>query len=753
MLPEITACLGSSGNAKGEGGGTSSASEGDFGAEMLDDGGSGSGSASGSASETESGASSIKGSAWNTQDAELSQRIQQDFERQWTKHCRAQRQQSGETYQLEFGKMLKAREAHHLTHMPEMDGAPLIPPTAPIADGPVANYSGQQIPQSILPSVQVLPPSLGWQMITRSFRAEDQTMLQHIPYVGDGDTSKFIEDLYLNYEGSTLFDDDEDFSNILNGLIVTLTEKYMREMPGVATQQRLVHTDAGEEVAAEEPEPEPEPSDVLFEALSNAIGMRIRDHEPRDIEQRFHDIKRNTAQKKKVMPLAPDADDLDLDGVIGEDDALDSYESLFCRRCYMYDCWFHGARPNHRDLPPAPETAAASNTPCGPDCYLKHPTAGKVPQVRDIEKLLLSKGTRMLGKDICGVAAVVGSLSCRQVKAYVDKHGAELGVSMNSDHEAGSPSRSPRGKARKRKISAIATAKKSRLQSDKRPKQERENGMIASDSGPAMGLVPGAKPPVALPDNGPKPNYSPCDHPGLSCSVASGCVCAIAGHKCEKYCQCPDGCGIRNVGCRCTGHCEARSCPCYADGRECDPDLCTACGASEFSFKTTRIRKGEGEDATLKPSSNLIPNFMVDCTCKNVALQRRRHKNLKISPSEIAGWGVFLLEPAYKGEFISEYCGEIISQDEAERRGKLYDHEHLSFLFNLNRDFVVDSTRKGNKIRFANHSSSSNCVASIRKVCGEHRIGIFAKEYIPAHTELLYDYRYGPTDALKYVPL
>ena len=64
--------------------------------------------------------------------------------------------------------------AHHLTHMPEMDGAPLIPPTAPIADGPVANYSGQQIPQSILPSVQVLPPSLGWQMITRSFRAEDQ---------------------------------------------------------------------------------------------------------------------------------------------------------------------------------------------------------------------------------------------------------------------------------------------------------------------------------------------------------------------------------------------------------------------------------------------------------------------------------------------------------------------------------------------------------------------------------------------------
>ena len=63
----------------------------------------------------------------------------------------------------------------------------------------------------------------------------------------------------------------------------------------------------------------------------------------------------------------------------------------------MYDCWFHGARPNHRDLPPAPETTA-SKTPCGPNCYLKHSTAGRVPQVRDIEKLLLSKGTLMLGK-------------------------------------------------------------------------------------------------------------------------------------------------------------------------------------------------------------------------------------------------------------------------------------------------------------------------------------------------------------------
>jgi histone-lysine N-methyltransferase EZH2 len=74
-----------------------------------------------------------------------------------------------------------------------------------------------------------------------------------------------------------------------------------------------------------------------------------------------------------------------------------------------------------------------------------------------------------------------------------------------------------------------------------------------------------------------------------------------------------------------------------------------------------------------------------------------------------AGWGAFLGQVAAKDDFLGEYVGELLSQAEADRRGKAYDRSNNSYLFGVNSAWVLDARDSGNNLRFANHRSDPNC--------------------------------------------
>ena len=111
----------------------------------------------------------------------------------------------------------------------------------------------------------------------------------------------------------------------------------------------------------------------------------------------------------------------------------------------------------------------------------------------------------------------------------------------------------------------------------------------------------------------------------------------------------------------------------------------------------------------------------------------------ELRPSKIQGRGAFALRPIRKGTRIDEYVGEIIDQDEADRR---YDDaqmkRHHTFLFSLDNGKVIDAAVGGNDSRFINHSCDPNCQA----IETRSRIFIEALRPIKEGEELVYDYAF-----------
>ncbi|HRH37828.1 MAG TPA: SET domain-containing protein-lysine N-methyltransferase [Flavobacteriales bacterium] len=135
-----------------------------------------------------------------------------------------------------------------------------------------------------------------------------------------------------------------------------------------------------------------------------------------------------------------------------------------------------------------------------------------------------------------------------------------------------------------------------------------------------------------------------------------------------------------------------------------------------------------------------------------------QEKKLKIARrrSKIHGNGVFATERIRKGERIVKYIGKLVTHDEADETYEGEIGTGHTFLFTLNKHWIVDANRGGGVARWINTSCEPNAVAYIHSEKKKKpdpkkdEVWIEALRAIEPGEELTYDY--GFVFDVKYTP-
>merc|ERR1712002_788930 len=98
------------------------------------------------------------------------------------------------------------------------------------------------------------------------------------------------------------------------------------------------------------------------------------------------------------------------------------------------------------------------------------------------------------------------------------------------------------------------------------------------------------------------------------------------------------------------------------------------------------------------------------CPCGDLCSNQRIQQHLWVQDLEKfltkdRGYGIRTKKYIPSGEFICEYLGEVVSEQEFRRRMmEEYCNERHHYCLNLDSGMVIDGYRMGNLSRFVNHS-------------------------------------------------
>uniref|UniRef100_UPI00398F63BD histone-lysine N-methyltransferase, H3 lysine-36 specific-like isoform X2 n=1 Tax=Pristiophorus japonicus TaxID=55135 RepID=UPI00398F63BD len=128
--------------------------------------------------------------------------------------------------------------------------------------------------------------------------------------------------------------------------------------------------------------------------------------------------------------------------------------------------------------------------------------------------------------------------------------------------------------------------------------------------------------------------------------------------------------------------------------------------------------------------------------CQNQCFTKRQYPEVEILKTSGRGWGLLSKFEIKKGDFVNEYVGEVIDEEECYARIKYAQEHDISnfYMLTLDKDRIIDAGPKGNYSRFMNHSCKPNCETQKWTVNGDTRVGLFALCDIAVGAELTFNY-------------
>jgi [histone H3]-lysine27 N-trimethyltransferase EZH2 len=228
---------------------------------------------------------------------------------------------------------------------------------------------GNAVPIFVMNSVTPIPTMYTWAPTQQNFMVEDELCLHNIPYMGDEVLDKegaFIEELIKNYDGKVHGDkedsflDDDVFLELVDSLVQLKNKEAEagegatasgKEEPGgspaktikteepVADGEKPGTSKAAKPVTGTSTEEKVFPPAVIFEVISSQFPDKGT---PEELRDKYIELtERTEADRAECTP--------NIDGVRAEsvtrEQTLHSFHTLFCRRCFKYDCFLHRKYP------------------------------------------------------------------------------------------------------------------------------------------------------------------------------------------------------------------------------------------------------------------------------------------------------------------------------------------------------------------------------------------------------------------------